>query len=109
MTILDFFSEEYNNDKESNIIEDFFLTDDAIKSKKNEEEENKDDDTELLKYVYGDDKDASDISQYFKGMDITKDVQKEIDAKTSCKAIVKDESLPLSTSCDPQFQSLNTD
>lgn len=72
-------------------------------------EENKDDDTELLKYVYGDDKDASDISQYFKGMDITKDVQKEIDAKTSCKAIVKDESLPLSTSCDPQFQSLNTD
>ena len=68
-----------------------------------------DDDSELLKYVYGDDKDTTDISHYFKGMDITKDVQKEIDAKLSCKAIKKDESLPLSTTCDPQLQSLQAD
>lgn len=67
------------------------------------------DESELLKYVYGDDKDTTDISQYFKGMDITKDVQKEIDAKLSCKAIKKDESLPLSTTCDPQLQSLQAD
>jgi hypothetical protein len=68
----------------------------------------KDDENELLKYVYGDDKETGDLSQYFKGMDITKDVKKEIAAKISCSAI-KNDSLPLSTTCDPQLQSLTSD
>ena len=80
-----------------------------ISSEEKKEIKKEDDDSELLKYVYGDDKDTTDISQYFKGMDITKDVQKEIDAKLSCKTLKKDDSLPLSTTCDPQLQSLQAD
>jgi hypothetical protein len=73
-------------------------------------EKDEDDKDELLKYVYGDDKDTGDLSQYFKGMDITQDVKKEIDAKMSCSSIKnKSDSLPLSTTCDPQLQKLSND
>lgn len=75
--------------------------------------ENKDDDEkELLKYVYGEDDTSKDgsLSQYFKGMDITKDVKNEIDAKISCSSLKKkNEGLPLSTTCDPQLQTLKVD
>ena len=71
--------------------------------------EKDEDEKELLKYVYGDD-DNGNLSQFFKGMDITKDVKNEIDAKISCSSLKKkNDSLPLSTTCDPQLQTLKVD
>jgi hypothetical protein len=60
------------------------------------------DEEELLKFVYGDDKGDS-ISQYFKGLDVTKDVKGKIDEK------IADNSLPVSTTCDPGIQKINFD
>lgn len=75
-------------------------------------EKDEDSEKELLKYVYGEDdtKEDGNLSQYFKGMDITRDVKKDIDAKISCTSLKKkNDGLPLSTTCDPQLQTLKTD
>ncbi len=66
---------------------------------------NDDDNDELLKFVYDDDN--SDLSHFFKGMDVTKDVTEDISKKLSCPLLKTDDnSLPLSTTCDPQLQKL---
>ena len=63
---------------------------------------------ELLKYVYGDDKDTTDIGTFFKGLDVTKDVEKNIQAKLACPVLKSDDnSLPLSTTCDPKLQNMS--
>lgn len=63
---------------------------------------------ELLKYVYGDDKDTTDIGTFFKGFDVTKDVEKNIEAKLACPVLKSDDnSLPLSTTCDPKLQNMS--
>lgn len=63
---------------------------------------------ELLKYVYGDDKDGSDIASFFKGLDVTKDIDKNIQAKLACPVLKSDDnSLPLSTTCDPKLQNMS--
>lgn len=65
---------------------------------------------ELLKYVYGEDGgDQTDISTFFKGLDITRDVENEIKAKLKCPVLKSDDnSLPLSTTCDPKLQNMAT-
>lgn len=73
--------------------------------KKKPEVTGDDDKAELLKFVYGDD--DSDLSNFFKGMDVTKDVKEDIAKKLSCPVLKTDDnSLPLSTTCDPQLQKL---
>ena len=68
------------------------------------------DNDELLKFVYGDDKDGEGIASYFKGLDVTKDVKGKIDDKISCKILkTDDQSLPVSTTCDPGIQKINFD
>lgn len=70
------------------------------------EKESADSKQELLDFVYGD-SDDSDLGKFFKGTDITKEVQREIDAKMSCPVLKTDDhSLPLSTTCDPGLQNL---
>ena len=72
-----------------------------------EDKSSSNDDDELLKYVYGDDNDKSDISSFFKGMDVTKDVEKDIKAKMACPVLKNDEALPMSTTCDPKLQNMS--
>lgn len=68
-------------------------------------EKKDDDNAELLKYVYGDDADPNELGGFFKG--ITKDVEKELEAKLSCPVFKSDDnSLPLSTTCDPKLQNM---
>jgi hypothetical protein len=68
------------------------------------------DEAELLKFVYGDDKEGDSIGQYFKGLDVTKDVKGKIDEKIACNILkTNDNSLPVSTTCDPGIQKINLD
>lgn len=68
-------------------------------------EKKEDDNSELLKYVYGDDADSSDIGSYFKG--ITKEIESELNAKLTCPVLKSDDNiLPLSTTCDPKLQNM---
>jgi hypothetical protein len=72
-------------------------------------EKKEDDNAELLKYVYGDDADQADIATFFKGLDVTRDVEKEINSKLKCPVLKSDDnSLPLSTTCDPKLQNMAT-
>lgn len=72
-------------------------------------EKKEDDNAELLKYVYGEDADQTDISTFFKGLDITRDVEKEINTKLKCPVLKSDDNtLPLSTTCDPKLQNMAT-
>lgn len=62
---------------------------------------------ELLKFVYGDDENGGDLAAFFKGNDVTADVKGEIEKKMSCPVKkMDDNSLPLSTTCDPKFDKL---
>lgn len=64
--------------------------------------------SELFKFVYGDEADTEDISKFFKGNDVTRDVKEEIDDVKKCPIRKTDDnSLPLSTTCDPQLQKIS--
>lgn len=59
---------------------------------------------DLLSYVYDDDN--IDIAKYFKGMDVTKDVTKDIENKLECSILeeVTKTEFPKSTTCDPALK-----
>ena len=67
-------------------------------------------DDELYKYVYGDvasrQSDKLAIDDYFKGMDVTQDVEESIQTKMKCESarVVDDITMPVSTTCDPSLQ-----
>lgn len=75
-------------------------------------------DDELYKYVYGEDDgtDDAEISKYFKGMDVTKDVEENIQEKMKCTSLAQEQekkqkyvahvdvTKPISTTCDPSLQ-----
>lgn len=67
---------------------------------------------ELLKFVFGaeaPDTSEDELKKYFKGDDVTSDVEGELaKIKPTCPPVKKDDmNLPLSTTCDPQIQRLN--
>ena len=64
-----------------------------------------DNESDLLKFVYGDEADTQEISKFFIGKDVTMDVKQEIDEVKKCNLrTTYDQSLPLSTTCDPNLQ-----
>lgn len=71
----------------------------------------KDDAKELMEFVYGsEDADGEDIAQYFKGFDVTHEVKAEMADKMSCPIMKTDDnSLPVSTTCDPGLQKISVD
>jgi hypothetical protein len=76
---------------------------------KNEEEEKE----ELLKYVFGDsgsgsNEGADGLGDFFKGKDVTQDLEGELAKRKPVCDTKKtdDQNLPLSTTCDPGIMSL---
>lgn len=68
---------------------------------------------ELLKFVFGAEAPGTssedELGKYFKGDDVTSDVEGELaKRKPTCPVVKKDDmNLPLTTTCDPQIQRLN--
>ena len=74
-------------------------------------------DDDLYTFVYGDDAKAdasqtqnlsdSDIAKYFTGLDVTRDIEKNIEENMKCVALTRkdDLTMPVSTTCDAALKS----
>jgi len=96
-----------------NLVEEHVETKETFKNQNQKQEEcgGTMEDDELYKYVYGDEgMDDAEISKYFKGMDVTKDVEENIQGKMKCTSLAEqnnvptDVTKPISTTCDPSLQ-----